>query len=302
MAETVLGRGGTSGAAGGQDFGCTLDVCPRRRRPTVWRSPAFLLGAAVIGTVLVVALLAPWLSSGNPNAVDIGQRLLAPSRTHPFGTDQFGRDMMSRIFYGARLAFLMAGGATALSLVLGGTLGVVAGYYGRWLDRILSTVVEIWMALPGLLLALVLVAAFGPSIRNATLALGLTGIPYLFRTTRGCVLSSRQEMFVDAAAAVGVGSARIIRCYILPQLFSTLIVIVTLRMSTVLLAGGALSFIGLGAQPPTPEWGALLSSGREYMRSAWWLATFPGVAFALTVMGLNLLGDGLRDVTDPLAQ
>ena len=300
MVESALDRGSAPRALTESEYACKLDVCRKSGRQTVWCSPAFLMGAGLIGLMLVVAFLAPWLSPENPNAVDVGQRLLAPSWGHPFGTDQFGRDMMSRIFYGARLAFLMAGGATALSLAVGGILGILVGYYGRWIDRVLSTIVEIWMALPGLLLALVLVAAFGPSIRNATLALGLTGIPYLFRTTRGCVLSTREEVFVDAASAVGVGNTRIMLRYVLPQLFSTLIVIVTLRMSTVLLSGGALSFIGLGAQPPTPEWGAMLSSGREYMMSAWWLATFPGAAFALTVMGLNLLGDGLRDVTDPM--
>ena len=178
-------------------------------------------------------------------------------------------------------------------------LAAIAGYYGKWVDRLLSTIMEIGLALPGLLLAIVIVAVFGPSMQNAMLAIGLMSVPGLFRTVRGSVLSAKQAQYVEAARAVGAGGGRIIARHVLPNTISTLIVLVTLRFGSALLMAGGLSFIGLGVQPPHPEWGALLADGRAYMRTAWWLATFPGLAMTVTVVGFNLLGDGLRDRLDP---
>jgi len=224
---------------------------------------------------------------------------MAPSSAHPFGTDRYGRDLFSRVLYGARLDLRMVAVAVALAAGIAVPLAAIAGYYGKWVDRLLSTIMEIGLALPGLLLAIVIVAVFGPSMQNAMLAIGLMSVPGLFRTVRGSVLSAKQAQYVEAARAVGAGGGRIIARHLLPNTISTLIVLVTLRFGSVLLMAGGLSFIGLGVQPPHPEWGALLADGRAYMRSAWWLATFPGLAMTMTVVGFNLLGDGLRDRLDP---
>jgi ABC-type dipeptide/oligopeptide/nickel transport system permease subunit len=226
-------------------------------------------------------------------------RLQSPSLAHPFGTDALGRDMLSRVLYGARIALEMAIIGVGIASVLGVTLGLWAGYYGGWLDQVLSRVMEVWMAFPSLLLAIVIVARLGPSLRNAIVALGIVGAPGFYRMTRGCTLSARQAAYVEAARAVGARDRRIVLRHILPNIASTLVVLATMRMGMLVLAGGALSFIGLGAQPPRPEWGALLAAGRDYMDTAPWLAIYPGLCITLTVIGFNLLGDGLSDVLDP---
>jgi ABC-type dipeptide/oligopeptide/nickel transport system permease subunit len=263
-------------------------------------SPVSLrIGALLVTVWLLVALLAPLLAPYSPDQVAAGPRLSAPSAAHPFGTDALGRDMWSRVLFGSRIAVEVALLGVGISALLGVTLGLLAGYYGGWLDQALSRVMDVWMAFPGLLLAVVIVARLGPSLRNSVIALGIVGAPSFYRLVRGGSFSASRSSYVESALAVGCSGRRIILRHILPNLFSPLVVLLTMRLGVMILAAGSLSFIGLGAQPPTPEWGALLASGQDYVDSAPWLAVLPGLCITLTVVGLNLLGDGLRDVLDP---
>ncbi|NJN19020.1 MAG: ABC transporter permease, partial [Oscillochloris sp.] len=227
-------------------------------------------------------------------------RLQPPSPNHPFGTDtNSGRDMFSRVLYGARIALRISLLSVLLAAAPGIWLGLLAGYRRGWSEQILSRVMDAWLAFPGLLLAIVLVARMGPSLNTTVVALGIVGIPSFYRLARAGTISASATLYVEAARAAGVGPTRIMLRHILPNLASPLIVLLTMRMGTMLLAAGGLSFIGLGAQPPLPEWGALLAAGRDYLDSAWWLSAAPGLAFTLSVMGFNLLGDGLRDALAP---
>lgn len=281
-----------------------------RRRPTLRRdalSPridsaagrlSLIAGGTIVVLVLVVAVAAPFIAAYLPDLVLAGPRLTAPSPAYPFGTDTLGRDMFSRVLHGARIAVQAALVGMGIAALLGVPSGLVAGYRGGWLDRALSRFVDIWLAFPGLLLALVIVARLGPSLSNAILAVGLLGAPGFYRLTRGLALSAGKLAYVEAARSVGCRAGRILVRHILPNLASSLIVFATLRAGTAILAVGGLSFIGLGAQPPSPEWGALLAAGRSHMDTAPWLAIYPGLSLTLTVVGLNLLGDGLRDLWD----
>jgi peptide/nickel transport system permease protein len=261
--------------------------------------PHLALGGALVGALCLAALLAPVLAPAAPDAIAPALRLQAPSLAHPLGTDQLGRDLLSRLLYGARTALVMAVPAVLLGATPGIGLGLLAGYHGRTIDQVLSRVMEAWLAFPGLLLAIVMVARMGPSLATTVVALGLVGVPGYYRLTRAGALSARETPYVEAARALGLGDGRVLLRHILPNLASPLIVLVTLRLGTVILAGGALGFIGLGAQPPTPEWGTMLAAGRDSMDRAWWLALFPGLAITASVMGFNLLGDGLRDAMAP---
>jgi ABC-type dipeptide/oligopeptide/nickel transport system permease subunit len=265
----------------------------RRASPSLW------IGGGLVALLLLTALLASALAPYPSDLIMAEARLQAPSLTHPFGTDSFGRDLFSRVIHGARLAVEMALLGVGLAAAIGVTLGVLAGYYGEQLDQLLSRAMEVWMAFPGLLLALIIVARLGPSLRNATIALGIVSVPSFYRLARCGALSVREAAYVEAARALGVGDGRILLRHVLPNVAPSLIVLATMRLGTLLLAGGGLSFIGLGAQTPQPEWGALLADGRDYMDAAPWLAIFPGLCITLSVVGLNLLGDGLRDLSDP---
>jgi len=247
----------------------------------------------------LIALLAPLVSQYPPDQVAVDKPLQPPNAAHPFGTDSLGRDMFSRVLYGARIAVQMAALGTGIAATLGITLGLLAGYYSRWLDQVLSRVIEVWLAFPSLLLALIIVARLGPSLQNTIITLGVIGVPSFYRVTRSGALSARQIAYVEAARALGVGDLRILFRHILPNIASSLMVLVTMRLGILVLAGGSLSFIGLGVQPPAPEWGALLAAGRVYMDTAPWLAIYPGLCITLSVIGFNLLGDGLRDALDP---
>ena len=248
-------------------------------------TPSLWAGGLVVALILLVALVAPQIAPFPPEQVLSGARLEPPGPLHPFGTDSLGRDLLSRVLFGARIALETALMGLGLSAGLGISLGLVAGFYGDWIDQLLSRVIEIWLAMPGLLLAIVIVARMGPSLRNAALALGVIGVPSFFRLARGGTLSARETEYVTAARALGATDARI--------------AVRPIRLGVLVLAGGGLSFIGLGAQPPQPEWGALLADGRSYMGVAPWLAIYPGLCITLTVAGLNLFGDGLRDMLDP---
>jgi peptide/nickel transport system permease protein len=283
----------TGNPAGRTGFRPRPRLLGRRLTPSLW------IGGGLVLLLLLVALFAPLLAHYPPDLLIDGDRLLAPSGSHPFGTDALGRDLFSRVVYGARIAVEMALLGVGTAVMIGVTLGLLAGYYGGWLDQLFSRAMEVWLAFPSLLLAIVIVARLGPSLRNAVLALGIVGAPSFFRLTRGTTLSVRRAAFVEAARAVGARDRRILLRHILPNIAPSLLVLVTMRMGVLVLAGGGLSFIGLGAQPPEPEWGALLAAGRNYMDSAPWLAIFPGLCITLTVAGFNLLGDGLRDALDP---
>jgi ABC-type dipeptide/oligopeptide/nickel transport system permease subunit len=287
--------------AGSNDFGrylhpgTTKVATPNRTaRPLSLR-----IGAFLVTVWLLTALLAPLLAPYPPDLIGAGPRLDAPSLAHPFGTDALGRDLFSRVVTGSRIAVEVALLGTAISALLGVTLGILAGYYGGWTDHAMSRIMDVWMAFPGLLLAVVIVARLGPSLRNSIIALGIVGAPAFYRLVRGASFSASRSSYVESAVAVGCRGRRIMLRHILPNLLSPLIVLLTMRLGVMILAAGSLSFIGLGAQPPTPEWGALLAGGRDYMDSAPWLAVLPGLSITLAVVGLNLLGDGLRDMLDP---
>jgi peptide/nickel transport system permease protein len=278
---------------------------PRRSASSLNRSRRFTsltLGVLLTGLISIAALAAPWLAPADPIAMDSAARLQPPSLTHPFGTDRYGRDVLSRVLYAGRLDLGLSLLAVLFCAGIAVPLAVIAGYYRGWIDRLISTGMEIWLTVPGLLLAIVMVAGLGASLRNAMLAIAIMSVPGLFRAIRGCMLSAAETGHVEAARAIGARNRRIIWRHVFPGVLSNLIVLVTLRVGIVLLSAGGLSFIGLGAQPPQPEWGALLAEGRAVMHSAWWLATFPGLAITLTVVGVNLLGDGLRDVLSPFAR
>lgn len=263
----------------------------RPRKPSLH----LICGAICIGLIVLMAALAPWIAPYEPDAIDGASRLLPPSPAHLFGTDAFGRDLFSRVVWGSRLALRLCLTTALVAGLPGIMMGLAAGYFRGKVDLVFSRFVDAWLALPGLLLALVVIARTGPSLDGTILALGLTGIPGYFRLVRSGAISLSQMPFVEASRALGAGAVQQIFCHILPNLTSSIIVLTTLRMGTFLLAGGSLSFIGLGAQPPEPEWGALLAEGREYFDIAWWMFAFPILAVTCTVLGLNLLGDGLRD-------
>lgn len=254
-----------------------------------------LVGGVLVSVPIFLAMFAPYITWFSPDAISSDAILLPPSALHPFGTDAFGRDLFTRIAFGARLALKLSVLSVSVSAIPGTILGMIAGQYRGWVDQVFSRIIDAWLALPGLLLALLVIARVGPSLDGAILALGIAGIPGFYRLSRGLTISLVQKPYIEASRALGANGAQIIICHIFPNLISSLCIMVTLRLGTFLLAGGSLSFIGLGAQPPQPEWGALLAEGRDYIDLAWWMFVFPMSALSLTVLGFNLLGDGLRD-------
>ncbi len=262
-------------------------------------TPSLYIGLAIIASVFVMALATLFWTPYPYEELSVGPPLSAPSSAHYFGTDNLGRDLFSRVLVGARLALFMAFGGVAIGLVIGVTLGVIAGFYGRWADRLLSRMMDVWLAFPALLLAILVVTRFGASLPSTILALGIVGAPSYFRLVRSGAISSKHELHVEAARSIGVSDVGILWRHIFPFTMSVVIVLASMRCGMLLLAGAGLSFIGLGVQPPTPEWGALLAAGRNYLDTAPWMAIFPGLAITITVVGFNLLGDGLRDALDP---
>ncbi len=277
---------------------------PRRSR---WRrTTSQLLGNAntLVGVVLLVlivgaALAAPLLARHDPLATAPRDRIQGPSLEHPFGTDDLGRDLWSRVLYGGRLSLRAGFVAVAIAVLGGVVVGLVAGYYGRWVDMLLMRLADVLMAMPGILLTMVFIFSLGPTLTNAMIAIGLASIPEYARVVRGSVLSAREYLYVDGARVVGVTPWRIMSRHILPNVVAPVLILATLGVGGAILALAGLSFLGLGAQPPTPEWGVLISDGRARLRTAWWIATFPGLAIALAVLAINLVGDGLRDALDP---
>jgi len=256
-------------------------------------------GAAVVLSMLAMALFAPWLSPYEPLHQNWQQARAGPSGSHWFGTDALGRDVWTRVLYGARISLQVSGISVAIALVIGTTMGMIGGYFGRWIDVVLSRVMDMMFAFPAIVLALVIMAALGPSRVNLMIAIGVVYTPIFARIARGAVLSVRRQPFIEAARACGLPHRRIMLRHVLPNILGPVLVQTTLSLAFAILAEAALSFLGLGVEPDAPSWGNMLQAARSDMRQAWWVAVFPGVAITLAVLGFNLLGDGLRDVLDP---
>jgi len=265
----------------------------------VVRNRAAVTGGTVVVLFIAVALFAPVLSPYDPLKGRLGERLRAPSGAHWLGTDELGRDVLSRVLHGARITVQIQLAAVGLALAVGAALGLAAGYIGRWVDQLIMRLMDILMAFPGIFLALAIIAALGTGLGNVIIAAGIFLVPQFARVVRASVLTLKDMEFVQAARALGQGDFAIVFRYLLPNSLAPIIVQTSLRMATVLLTASGLSFLGLGVQPPSPEWGAMLSNARSYMITAPHVAMIPGLAIALVVLGFNLLGDGLRDSLDP---
>ncbi len=263
------------------------------------RNRAAVAGAGIVLVFVLLAVLAPALVPFNPIQGDLNDRLQSPSATHWLGTDELGRDLLSRILYGARVSLQIQIVAVVLALIVGVLLGSLSGYLGGYVDSIIMRCMDILLAFPGIFLALGIIAALGPGLVNLMFAAGISSIPQFARIVRASILSLKEREFVEAALALGSGSNRIMFRHLLPNCLAPIIVQSTLRMATVLLTASGLSFLGLGVQPPTPEWGAMLSNARSYLIVAPHVATIPGLAIMVVVVGFNLFGDGLRDTLDP---
>jgi peptide/nickel transport system permease protein len=263
------------------------------------RNPELMVGCSIVVLVLGAALIAPLLAPYSPVRQAFSQQLQPPSAVHVFGTDEFGRDIFTRVLYGARIALAIGLVSDAIAALLGTLLGVVSGYFGGRVDAAVMRMVDVMLAFPYILLAMVVIAVLGPGLANATIAIGIVYTPQFARLVRGAVLGVRHQEFVAAAVALGANSARVLRRHVVPSILSPILVMATLTVGFTLIETAALSFLGLGANPPTPEWGTMLATGRAYMLSAPWVATFPGIGILTTVVGFNLMGDGLRDLIDP---
>ena len=258
-----------------------------------------MLGSSIVLLLAVVALFGRQIAPYDPVAMDFGARFAAPSWQHPFGTDEFGRDIFSRVLYGAAVSFKVAFIAVAISGTVGVFLGAIAGFYGRWLDEIIMRFMDILFAFPAVLLAITVMAILGRGVNNAMIAIAIVYIPIFARVARSAVITIRGREFVTAATALGQNNTTIIFKHILPNALGPIIVQTSLSLAFAILAEAALSFFGLGTQPPDPSWGRMLSEGRAFLRQAWWMGVFPGLAIMLAVMGFNFFGDGLRDLLDP---
>jgi peptide/nickel transport system permease protein len=263
------------------------------------RNPLAVAGLAIIVLLALVAVFAPWIAGDDPFAQDLAQRLQAPSSSHWFGTDQVGRDIFSRVVYGSRITLQIVFLVAIIVAPLGLAVGTIAGYAGGKVDTVLMRVTDIFLAFPGLVLALAFVAALGPGLFNAVIAIALTHWPGFARLARAETLVVRSSDFIAASRIQGASSARIVLRHVVPMCIPSVIVRTSLSMAGVILTAAGLGFLGLGAQPPSPEWGAMLSSGRRFLIDYWWMPTFPGLAIMLVSLAFNLLGDGLRDVLDP---
>lgn len=263
------------------------------------RNRLAMLGLAIVLGLVLMAVLAPWLAPYDPYQQDLGRRLIPPGAAHWLGTDAFGRDILSRILHGSRLTLYIVALVTVTAPIAGLAIGTVSGYFGSWVDSVLMRITDIALAFPKLILALAFVSALGPGIESAIIAIAITSWPAYARIARAETLTIRHSDFIQAARLQGASSARIILGHVVPLCSSSLIVRVTLDMAGIILTAAGLGFLGLGAQPPLPEWGAMIAAGRQYVLDQWWVATMPGIAIFIVSLGFNLLGDGLRDVLDP---
>lgn len=285
----------------------TSDTTRRERGRSLWRqslqrllrNPGAVTGLILLGLLVLAALFGPLIIRYDPVALAPRERLQAPGMAHWFGTDAFGRDIFTRVVYGGRVSLQVGFIAVAIASLIGVTVGLMAGYYGGLTDTLLMRLVDVMLAFPGILLALAIVAILGPNLINAMIAVGISASPTYARVVRGAVLQTKEQPYVEAVVQSGARAWRILLLHILPNILAPIVVIATLGVANAIIAGAALSFLGLGAEPPTPEWGLMLSDGRNYLRHAWWITTFPGLAIMISVLSINLVGDGLRDALDP---
>jgi peptide/nickel transport system permease protein len=263
------------------------------------RMPAAWIGGAIVLFLLAVALAGKGATPFDPLRIAPADKLLQPSLLHPFGTDDLGRDLLSRVVAGARISLLVGVLVLAIAMSVGVGLGLVAGYWGGWMDEVIMRTTDIFLSFPRLVLAIAIAATLGPGLYNAMVAVALSWWPWYTRLVRGQLLSLREHEFVQAALSLGAGRPRILVRHLLPNVGTTIVIQASIDFGYAILATASLSFIGLGAQPPTPEWGSIIAQARSYMIDAWWYPTFPGLAIFLAVLGFNLLGDAIRDAFDP---
>jgi peptide/nickel transport system permease protein len=266
---------------------------------TLYRNKLMLAGSGLVLLLLFISLLAPWLAPYDPGQIDLTNVLASPSLQHLFGTDQLGRDVLSRMIWGARISLKVGFVATGVAIIIGTILGAVAGYYGGWVDSVIMRFVDIMLCFPTFFLILAVIAFLEPSIWNIMIIIGLTGWMGVTRLVRADFISLRERDFVKAARAIGAGDLRIIFLHILPNAMASILVAATLGIAGAILTESALSFLGIGVQPPTPSWGNILTAGKDNIDIAWWLSFYPGLAILITVVGYNLLGEGIRDLLDP---
>ncbi len=263
------------------------------------QSKGALVGMAILGLLAIVAVAAPLIAPFDSIKIS-DNALFSPGSPYFFGTDQYGRDILSRIVFGARISLTIGLISVGIAATFGVTIGLLAGYYSGWVDALLMYIINVMLAVPGILLALAIVTIRGkPNLTNLMIAVGISGVPTYARLVRGSVLAAKENVYVDAARVSGAPTRIILIRHLLPNVIAPVIVATTLGTGTAILAAASLSFLGLGSQPPSPEWGRMLSEGRGYLRDQWWISTFPGLAIMLTVLAMNLLGDGLRDALDP---
>jgi len=263
------------------------------------RNKRAMFGLYFFFFLVIVALVSPLLFPEGYDVQIIDDQYIAPCAEHPFGTDNVGRDILTRICYGAKISLQLGLISVAISFIAGGLIGAVSGFYGGWIDNIIMRFMDIVQSIPNILLAIVIAATLGPGMANAMIAVGISGIPGYARIIRGSILTVRDMEYIEAARAITAGDGRIIGKHIIPNVLSPMIVQATMGIAGAILTAANLSFIGLGVQPPAPEWGAMISAGRNYIRDYWWMVTFPGLAIMVTVVSFNLLGDGIRDALDP---
>lgn len=266
---------------------------------TLSKNKMAVLGLVILILLLFAGIFADFIAPYQYAKQDLVHAFEAPNLTHLFGTDEFGRDIFSRVIHGARMSLLVGFVSVGIAVVIGGMLGAIAGYYGKWADNLIMRLMDVLLAVPQTLLAIAIVAALGTGLFNLMIAVGISSVPKYARIVRASVLTIRGEEYIEAARASGTGNAKIITKHILPNCMAPVIVQVTLGIAGAILTAAGMSFIGLGIQPPAPEWGNMLSSGRDYIRDCAYMTMYPGLAIVITVLSLNLLGDGLRDALDP---
>ena len=285
----------------------TKKAAARKRKKSklrdIWRqlckNRLAIIALIVLVLLIIIAIIGPYLAPYKYDKTDSKNIYAAPSKEHPLGTDKLGRDLFSRLIVGTRQSLQMGVIAVAIAAVIGGTIGSIAGYYGKWVDNLCMRLLDIYQAVPMFLLCVCLAAILGPSLRNAIIALGISTVPGYARIMRASVLTVREREYIESAKAIDISNPGIILKHIIPNAMAPVIVEITMGVGACILAGASLSFIGLGVQPPTPEWGSMISEARSVMREAPWLALYPGICIMITVLSCNLLGDGLRDALDP---
>ena len=293
--------GNTASSANETDAGAKAAGTARSRR--TWRRalrrPPAVAGAVIVVLFTLMAIAAPWIVTGDPIQTNWSQIRKAPTSAHPFGTDDLGRDVLSRVVWGARTSMQAGVLSIFLAICVGVPIGLVAGYYRRTIDQVIMRLTDAWLSFPFLILAIGLVTILGPSLTNATVAIGMAATPTYIRLTRGLVLATAQEDYVQSARALGGGDVRMMRRHILPNIFSALLVQATVSIPAAIIAEAILSFLGLGVQPPTPSWGTMLNTAQQFLETAPWMAWWPGLAIFFLALSFNLAGDGLRDFLDP---